>query len=560
MKLTRFLMVAAILATFMTSCEEEVDDLISTTIKDDITTTTTWESGNVYIISGSINVDNTTLTIQPGTRIEFETGASLHIGYYGNATLIANGTADKPIIFTSNATTPTAGAWEGITFWSNSLNSSMKYCTVKYAGTTTKGAVNQQDATITFSNNHIQHAKLYGIYLNDDSKFAEMNSNTIEDCGSHPMRIYAAHMHTIGTGNTFTCPDGKGINVVSDDVTGNVTWKKLNKPYYVEGAIDIDNGTLTIEPGAIFKFNSDGALHIGYYNNTTFTANGNSAEKIVFTTSAASPTAGSWIGLHFWDDNLSTSSMTYCEVAYAGKGTSVSAIKLNSTSLTFSNNSIHHALNKGIELDESEFVAMENNTIENVGNHAVEIQAKYVHTIGTGNTFTCGAGYGIEVTSGDIVATSTWKKHVVPYYTNASINVNANLTIQPGSIIKFGADGRMHIGYYQNAVLTAVGTTTEPIIFTSSATTPAAGAWDGISLWENANGTTFTYCEFLYAGKGSATDRAAIMAMDADFTVTNCKFKNSSGWGIYYDAYSTLTQSGNTFETCALGNVGFDTK
>ncbi|KAB2872162.1 MAG: hypothetical protein F9K37_01115 [Bacteroidales bacterium] len=558
MKLNRIFILAAIFTAFFTSCELE-DELVSTIIKDDITTTTTWESGKVYVIQGSISVDNTTLTIQPGTRIEFEAGASLHIGYYGNATLIANGTAEKPIIFTSNASTPSAGAWEGITFWSHSLNSSMKYCSVKFAGTTSKGAVNINDAMITFSNNLIQNAKLYGLLLDDGAGFTEMNNNTIEDCGSHPIRLHAAYMHTIGTGNTFTCPDDKGVNIVSDDVTGNITWKKLNKPYYVEGSIDIDNGTLTIEPGAVFKFNSDGVLHIGYYNNTTFIANGNSAEKILFTTSAASPSAGSWAGLHFWDDNLATSSMTYCEVAYAGKS-SVSAIKLNSTSLTFSNNSIHHAMSKGMELDESEFVEMNNNTIENVGSHAVEIPANYVHTIGTGNVFTCGAGYGIDVTYGDITSASTWKKLVVPYYINVSVNVNGNLTIQPGSILKFGADGKIHVGYYQNAVLTANGTTTEPIIFTSSASSPAAGAWEGIYLWDNSNSSNFNYCEFLYAGNGSADDRAAIMAIGSNFSVTNSKFKNSDGWGIYYDAYSTLTQSGNTFESCAFGDIGFDTK
>lgn len=70
-----------------------------------------------------MNADGAKPTIQPGTTVMFVTGASFHIGYYENATLIANGTSSKPITFTATASNPTAGAWEGISFWQYSLNS-----------------------------------------------------------------------------------------------------------------------------------------------------------------------------------------------------------------------------------------------------------------------------------------------------------------------------------------------------------------------------------------------------------------------------------------------------
>ena len=556
MKRTRYFIFAAFAAIFMTSCTVE-DELVNITVKDDITTTTTWESGKVYVISGSIGVDNTTLTIEPGTRIEFEAGASLHIGYSGNATLIANGTADKPIVFTSTATSPAAGAWEGITFWGNSLSSTMKYCTIKYGGTSSKGAINVLGSNITFSNNTIQNALSYGITLDANSGFTEMNNNTIEDCGNHLIEIYAGYVHTIGTGNTFTCPDGKGININPDNVEGVITWRKLSKPYYVEGEINLYNATLTIEPGAIFKFDNNGEFNVGYSNNCTLIANGTSTDKIVFTSSATSPTAGAWYGLVFWSNNLSTSSMTYCEIAYAGKSSN-SAVKLIGTSLTFSNNSVHHSGGKGLELDNSSFVAMANNTIENVATHAMEIPAEAIKSIGTGNTFTCAAGYGIDINDGDVTVTATWKKQTVPYFANLGININANLTIGEGVTIKFGSSGTVDVGYSENAVLSANGTATSPVVFTSSATTPAAGAWEGIYLWDNSDNTVFNYCEFQYAGKGTSSTRAAIKSYGSIFTVSNSKFKNSSGWGVYYDSYSTFTNTNNTFESCALGNVGFD--
>lgn len=542
------------LAAFMTSCTKE-DLLVNVTIKDDISTTTTWESGKVYVIRGSINVDNTTLTIEPGTRIEFETGASLQIGYLGNATLIANGTADKPITFTSNATSPSAGAWNGITFWSNNLNSSLKYCSIKYGGTSTKGAINVLGSNITFSHNIVQNALSYGITLDVNSEFIEMNNNTIENCGNHLIEIYAGKLHTIGVDNLFNCPDGKGINVNSDNVEGTVTWKKLSKPYYVEGEINLVNANLTIEPGSIFKFDNNGEFNVGYTSNCTLIANGTNTEKIVFTTSATSPTAGAWLGFFFWSNNLASSSMTNCEIAYAGKSSN-SAVKLIGTSLTFSNNSVHHSGGKGLELDNSSFVAMSNNTFENNTLHAMELSATAINTIGTGNTFTCASGYGIDVNDGGISTPITWKKQTVPYYINVGIDINANLTIQEGTIMKFGSNGTIDVGYINNAVLTAVGSAANPIIFTSSATTPAAGAWEGIYLWDNSDNTIFNYCEFQYAGKGSSTTRAAIKSISSTYTVSNSKFKFSGGWGVNNDANTIFTNTNNTFESCNLGTVG----
>ncbi|HZY25636.1 MAG TPA: hypothetical protein VFE71_07410, partial [Bacteroidales bacterium] len=76
-------------------------------VDQDIAQSVTWTSDKTYFINGEINIgSNSVLTIQPGTVIKFAANSSLSIGYYSNATLIANGTADKPIIFTSSALIP----------------------------------------------------------------------------------------------------------------------------------------------------------------------------------------------------------------------------------------------------------------------------------------------------------------------------------------------------------------------------------------------------------------------------------------------------------------------
>jgi len=78
-------------------------------ITDDIATNQTWTSDNVYLLDGLIFVDSlATLTIQPGTVIKAKEQSSITTGDGASAIivrrggkLIADGTANQPIIFTS---------------------------------------------------------------------------------------------------------------------------------------------------------------------------------------------------------------------------------------------------------------------------------------------------------------------------------------------------------------------------------------------------------------------------------------------------------------------------
>src|SRR5690606_31920602 len=74
-------------------------------VEADITENVTWTKENIYILDGYVGVkEGATLTIEPGTIVKGEDGrgtnASALIVDRGSK-LIANGTADEPIIFTS---------------------------------------------------------------------------------------------------------------------------------------------------------------------------------------------------------------------------------------------------------------------------------------------------------------------------------------------------------------------------------------------------------------------------------------------------------------------------
>ena len=80
-----------------------------------INTDRTLKSGNTYKLRGIVYiVDGAKLTIEPGVIIQGEKSSRGTLVITRGTQILANGTVDKPIIFTSDAATPAMGDWGGI--------------------------------------------------------------------------------------------------------------------------------------------------------------------------------------------------------------------------------------------------------------------------------------------------------------------------------------------------------------------------------------------------------------------------------------------------------------
>jgi hypothetical protein len=126
------LLIIFIAAGFLTSgCRKiEVDGSTTTTtttstnestiLEGRITENRTLKAQYTYKLRGLVYVTNgAVLTIEPGTKIVGENGRNGGLIITRNAKLNADGTADKPIIFTSEATTPQRGDWAGVVLLGN---------------------------------------------------------------------------------------------------------------------------------------------------------------------------------------------------------------------------------------------------------------------------------------------------------------------------------------------------------------------------------------------------------------------------------------------------------
>jgi len=80
-----------------------------------ITSDRTLTSSNVYTLRDLVYVTNgATLTIQPGTKIVGEKSTRGALIITRGCKIIANGTVDKPVVFTSDQSNPQRGDWGGI--------------------------------------------------------------------------------------------------------------------------------------------------------------------------------------------------------------------------------------------------------------------------------------------------------------------------------------------------------------------------------------------------------------------------------------------------------------
>jgi hypothetical protein len=96
------------------------------TISSNITTNTTWTSGNVYKLVGNISVTpGNTLTIQPGTIIRGDKASKACLIITAGAKIDAQGTVTQPIVFTSNEDPSGNGRapadWGGVVLLGNGI-------------------------------------------------------------------------------------------------------------------------------------------------------------------------------------------------------------------------------------------------------------------------------------------------------------------------------------------------------------------------------------------------------------------------------------------------------
>ena len=139
-----------------------------------LTEDTTW-SGLVHVQNSVFVPENITLTILPGTWVEFrhyrgykeEISVGLNVG---EGTIIAIGTPDQQIWFTSDAEIPRNGDWAGISC-AGTDNSVFKYVIIEFGII----GLEQVDSSVNITHSIVRWVNTEGLYAEKSSPIIEHN-------------------------------------------------------------------------------------------------------------------------------------------------------------------------------------------------------------------------------------------------------------------------------------------------------------------------------------------------------------------------------------------------
>ncbi|MEK7066345.1 MAG: right-handed parallel beta-helix repeat-containing protein, partial [Patescibacteria group bacterium] len=207
----------------------------------DITSDLTLRANNSpYIIDNRTTqiIAGKTLTLEPGVVLKFNMGK---ISAVGN--VVANGTADNPIVFTTFAddtyggdtdgvvATPVKGTWFGVELYTGSTappageaGSSFDHTIFRYGGNygtgTYKKAMLYAETSPTISNSIFEYSKGYGVSLKDSGSIVSGNTFRYNTGTTYSMGLYALNgIAGSITNNTFS-DNGTGLSIIG--FAGNI--------------------------------------------------------------------------------------------------------------------------------------------------------------------------------------------------------------------------------------------------------------------------------------------------------------------------------------------------
>jgi len=168
----------AILGAMFTGCSSDDSNDNSNgpatgVLEGDITSNLTLDAGTVYTLKGSTYVfPGVTLTIPAGTRIEADASGDevAFLGVQKGGKVIAQGTAAKPIVFTSNATNPAPQDWGGLVICGNAITNRGTNVTAEVTGMN-YGGTNPADDSGIYSHIIIEYS---GNLITETSEFNGM--------------------------------------------------------------------------------------------------------------------------------------------------------------------------------------------------------------------------------------------------------------------------------------------------------------------------------------------------------------------------------------------------
>ncbi len=325
----------------------------------DLAADETWTAeASPHIVRGDVHVrEGRKLTIAPCAVVQLESASNLDVAFPltpGQGSLVAEGTADKPIRFQGkdgarwghiNVVAPGTARFAHVTFEDGGGGETRGHETIYATGDGSFG----RKPLLFVDHVTIKGSRGAGIRLDTGAAFAPGSKDlTITGSGAnndfhpYPLDVGQAAVDTIPTG-TYTGNAKDEILIMPETVDGaggfqqDTTMYDRGVPYHVSNAADHDDlmiGTgskdaiLTVEPGVTIKFEKTAALLIESHGagTSSIVARGTKEKPIVFTSASATPAPGDWRGFYFNGPIAPKNALEHVRIEYTGADCSCSMV------------------------------------------------------------------------------------------------------------------------------------------------------------------------------------------------------------------------------------------
>jgi hypothetical protein len=489
-----------------------------------------------YLRNGLIVRGGSTMSISPGTEMRFAGAQRLQVSTGGETgTLVASGSPDEPIRMLGDG-----GDWNGIHLDDLiQAGTVLRHVWIKGLGGGVSGGLridnpgNPGDRVAIVENCLIQSSEpdSIGVFLSGNAGVGSFENNVL-DVGdvSVSATLYGLD-DLLRPSNTYQVP----VRVRGSAMTGaDMVWSRpvasdgSTQPIQPSGNLTVTNGSLTIRAGNRLEMPLNGHLTM---IDSQLLVEGTSSEPVVF-----EPVAGAayWSRIRLRGAGAGgVSRITHGVLEAAGSdpalieaaGRAAIVVQANNgvpATPAVSDTMIVNSNGYGMTFANSTHCAggCNGNTIVGSRFSAVRMYANFIGRFGASNALagnnTSGTlGHeGVWVVGDTVDTTATWPANDVPYVVHGNIDLRRPspspvdpipvLTIEPGTELRFASNRRLRVGAGNDGILEAVGTSMEPITFTSIDTVSPV-FWRGIDFNQGSGGSILDHVIVSHGGQSENT-------------------------------------------------------
>jgi len=365
----------------------------------------------------------------------------------------------------------------------------------------------------------------------------------------------------------------------SGTISSDETWSAADNPHVLTADVTVASGvTLTLEPGVIVQGAANARLRIDGH----LEALGTSTDPITFTSSSGA--SAGWVGLFFYGegDRQGTGHLRHATVRYAGYSLSaniyahsvtagqvvIESSRVLSVSASGTDYGVY-AIGSNVVISDTTFadngnstadyalygtsgsaITVTHSTFQDNAGYAARLEPEGPFVIND-NTFS-GNGHDRVLLEGSTFAGS----NTLPAQTglesyelenNVTVPVSETLTVEPGVTVMGRANARLRIDGH----LEALGTSTDPITFTSSS--GASAGWVGLFFYGEGDrqGTGhLRHATVRYAGYSLSANIYAHSVTAGQVVIESSRVLSVSASGTDYGVYaigSNVVISDTTF-------------